>query len=65
MTPSDPATCARAPFDFDRFLEIADRVAGRFFERTRAVTELAHSSILFSDGLCVCALSEMYDIAPS
>jgi hypothetical protein len=53
---------SRPVFDFGQFLTIADRIAVDFFERTRAMTELSHSSILFSDGLCVCALCEMYEI---
>jgi hypothetical protein len=46
-------------FSWDAFTAVADRVAGPFVERTNVITELVDSSILLSDGLCVCALCEL------
>ena len=54
-------SASRPVFDFKRFLSIADQIAPAFYERTWQMT-LAHSSILFTDGLCICALCEMYEI---
>lgn len=49
-------------FDWETFVATADRIAPEFEERTRPMTELVDSSILYSDGLCVCALCEMYEV---
>lgn len=49
-------------FDWQRFVTIADRVAGEFTDRTGGMADLVDSSILFSDGLCFCALCEMFEV---
>lgn len=51
-----------AAFDWPRFTSIVDRIAPDFAERTSAMDAHVDSSILFSDGLCVCALCEMYEV---
>lgn len=51
-----------AAFDWDQFVTIADRAMGEFADRTSGMTELVDSSILFSDGLCFCALCEMFEV---
>lgn len=54
---------AGAPrLDWDRFVAVADAVATRFVERTRPMPERIPASILFSDGLCFCALCELYSV---
>jgi hypothetical protein len=45
-----------------RFIDVADRIAPRFAEHTAAIPALVDSSILLSDGLCVCALCEMFEV---
>lgn len=47
---------------WDRFVATADRMAPIFAERTRSMTALIDSSILFSDGLCVCALCDLFEV---
>lgn len=49
-------------FEVQRFLSTADRIAPAFYEKTSAIGELVDSSILFSDGLCVCVLCEMFGV---
>lgn len=49
-------------FDLQSFQSTADKIAPAFFEKTKAMMELVDSSILFSDGLCVCTLCEMYGV---
>jgi hypothetical protein len=49
-------------FEWDRFLSFADHAMGEFGERTSGITDLVDSSILFSDGLCFCALCEMFAV---
>lgn len=51
-----------AAFDWCRFAPIADRVARDFAERTSSMSSHIEASILFSDGLCVCALCEMCEV---
>jgi hypothetical protein len=53
---------AKPEFDWTRFVSIADDIAPTFVDQTRVMTELVESSILFSDGLCVCALCEMFEV---
>jgi hypothetical protein len=49
-------------FDWVRFTSITDRIAGEFSRRTDAMAEHVDASILFSDGLCVCALCELFEV---
>jgi hypothetical protein len=56
------AKCAEAALDYGAFVAHADRIAPRFAAVTADLTEVAHASILFSDGLCICALGEMFEI---
>jgi hypothetical protein len=51
-----------AKFDWARFTSIADRITGEFVQRTDAMAEHVDASILFSDGLCMCALCEMFEV---
>lgn len=53
---------ARREFDWQTFVGIADHIAPGFAEKTRVMTEHVESSLLFSDGLCVCALCEMFQV---
>lgn len=48
--------------DWDRFVAAADRIAPVFADRTQPMTALVDSSILFSDGLCVCALCDLFEV---
>lgn len=49
-------------FDWRRFQDLADGIAPVFAERMTPISELVDSSILFSDGFCVCALAEMFGV---
>lgn len=49
-------------WDWARFVTTADRMTPAFVDRTRPMTELVDSSILFSDGLCVCALCDLFGV---
>lgn len=49
-------------FDWTRFAGVADRIAPDFVSRTAVMTELVDSSLLFSDGLCFCALCELFEV---
>lgn len=49
-------------FEWARFTSVADAISADFVEKTSVMTDLVDSSILFSDGLCVCALCEMFEV---
>lgn len=61
-TDKEPPRTAGSRFDFAAWCTVADRMAPQFVDRTNVMTSLSHSSILFSDGLCICALCEMFDV---
>jgi hypothetical protein len=50
------------PFSWEAFAETADQSTARFVERTESMTEWIDSSILFSDGFCVCALCDFFAV---
>jgi hypothetical protein len=63
MDPTQPAEAlTTGEFDDARFTAEADRIAPRFDAVTRDIGELSHAGILFSDGLCICALCEMFRV---
>jgi len=49
-------------FSWGRFAALTDRVAGVFVECTAPMTENIHGGLLFSDGLCFCALCDYFDV---
>lgn len=49
-------------FTWDRFVAVADQVAPRFAQSVAPIRELVDSSILFSDGLCVVSLCELFGV---
>lgn len=48
--------------EWEIFAAAADRIAPRFAESVAPIHELVDSSILFSDGLCVAALCQLFQI---
>jgi hypothetical protein len=64
MLISGPAPVIASPsdaFDWDRFVAVADRIAPDF-DAMMGARDLVDSSILFSDGLCLCALAELFTV---
>lgn len=58
---TDPGPAAAA-FDWPGFVAVADAVVPRFAEKTRSMPVWIDSGILFSDGLCFCAMCELEQV---
>ncbi len=49
-------------FNAEVFFDICDKITNHFLERTMQMSNYVPEGIVHSDGLSICALSEMYGV---